>query len=118
MEILSVIFVSFLLKKLITFLTDNSYPDWYFNFRKLEFEGWLFAWEYDQFFIIKNLKLICFCGCDYVKKSKIGNSYYGSQRLYCPNCEKVYNIPNSEDLEELNCIIIHQIKTNTYKNNK
>lgn len=113
--ILSAVFILFLLKKLITFITDNSYPDWYSNFRKFEFKEWLFTWEYDQSFTIKKLTPICFCGCDLVKKSKIGNTYYGSPRLYCPNCKKIYNVPNSRDLEELNCIIIYKVKTNTYK---
>lgn len=112
--ILMGVFILFLLKKSIFFKKQPKYPDWFYNFKSFKLKEWLFSWEYDLSLNIINLKPICFCKCGLVRKSHIGNIIYGSSKLYCPKCGAIYNIPNSDDLEELKVLICNQIETNSY----
>ncbi|HAT4256586.1 TPA: hypothetical protein I9065_003009 [Clostridium perfringens] len=94
--------------------SKTNYPDWYYNFKEMNFKEWLFVWDYrltlNGSLEIVDLKPICTCRCDLLKKSRIGNTYYGTSVLQCPNCKKVYKNPTIDDLKELDCILRFKIK--------
>lgn len=100
----------------------REYPNWYYNFREMKFKDWLFIWNYDMHLYSDNiidfsdLKPICDCKCNLLKKSKIGNRYYNSPVLQCPNCKKIYNNPKMEDIDEIKCLILHKINTEYVQN--
>lgn len=108
-----------LIKTLINTQSSSKlkYPDWYYNFKEIQFKEWLFTWKYDMYWYSDNsiefldLTPICDCKCNLVTKLQIENRYYTNGALQCPNCKKIYNRPKNEDIEEVKYLILHKINT-------
>jgi hypothetical protein len=116
--ILSLILILIIIDK-ITSKPSNlrKYSDWYYDFRGMDYKDWSFSWDYTTYantYTIKELKPICSCSCNLIKKSRIGNIYYGTPALECPNCKKVYSSPDRDTIKEVESLIEYKIKNNSY----
>lgn len=92
--------------------TFREHPDWYYDFRTMNYKEWIFKWGYEKYYNsykIKNLKPICSCECELVEKNNIDNTYYCKPILFCPNCKNIYTLPNVEIIEELNKLILYNV---------
>lgn len=99
----------------------SEHPDWYYDFRTMNYKKWIFKWDYVIYantYDIKDLKPICSCECELIRKSKIGNTHYGSSVLFCPNCHNVYESPDTEIIKELKSLISYKInkKSDSFRN--
>lgn len=99
--------IFYLLKKALKKINENIQPNWSDSFKKMEYDGHFFSWNYkmyiDNTVEIVDIKPICSCGCKLVE--------YFSQ-LKCPMCGKIYNNPSYRKIEELKNIIIYKIENN------
>ncbi len=109
------VIILFVIDKIFSRKTSKrEHPDWYYNFRSMEYKDWFFTWKYNKAlykdgYEIEDLKPICKCKCNLLTKSRIDNIYYGTPKLQCPNCKSTYNKPIEDDLDEVRCLIVHKV---------
>lgn len=111
-SIIAILLILIIIFKILYF--KNSKPNWYYEFREMTREDWHFKWDYffdsdKKAYSSRNIRPICSCKCSLIPKSNIGGDYYSEKRLLCPNCGKVYNIPNIETLNEVRALIDYTI---------
>lgn len=112
--IIIIITIIFLLTKIIKNSNKKiKYPEWYYKFKELDYKEWHFVWNYSVLyyskFDINNLRPICECGCNLVSTREVGRIHYNVSKLNCPNCNKIYNKPTSEDYNRVRVLIEYQI---------
>lgn len=96
---------------------SRKYPDWYYDFKTMNYKEWIFTWNYEisyNGYKLKDLKPICSCGCNLVEKDRLRNMYFGVPRLVCPNCENDYSSPDYDTKIEVQNLIEYKVRTNTY----
>jgi hypothetical protein len=85
---------------------------------KLQYFGkWLFTWKYIDMFgntEIISLRPICDnCRCDL--SAQLDSYQMGAIKLYCPNCGKEFPVLKNTTLEDVEKIIIRNLKTGEYQ---
>lgn len=118
LSIIAIILILFIIHRFKSLkVTEKEHPDWYYEFRSMQYERWHFKWGYlknrfipnmyDNAYTLVDLKPICSCKCDLVSK------YPG---LMCPNCKKIYPCVSDGVLEEVEHLIAYKINTEYNKN--
>lgn len=110
--IIFIIFIAISIFQKTKFRNSNEYPDWYYDFTTMNYGEWLFKWNYEVYgnkYEVENIRPICTCQCELVEKDRIGNTYYSTSVLFCPNCKKVYKYPDMETLNEVKSLISYNI---------
>lgn len=106
--------------KIIRKSSDIDIPE-YKKYIEDVYQGRKYSWDYLEVgnnICIDNLKNICpNCGGNLIEKSKIGNTYYGIEKLFCPNCQIIAcDIPTKEEMEEAVVYIENKVSKILKKN--
>lgn len=97
------------------FTNKNKLPEWK-KYTREYYGSWLFEWYYTENTWgntkISNLRPICTnCHCDL----SVENDFYNRGYLYCPKCSSKFPLLNHNTLEDLEKVIIRNLKTGEYK---
>lgn len=91
-----------------------GYPEWYTDFKNLNYKKWWFKWEYEVYdgkTEIENLRAICKCGCDLNRRSICDTKI---NILFCPSCQNTYDLLENGVKDEVKNKIIHMINKGYY----
>jgi hypothetical protein len=111
--ILGLLFIFILILMILT--NKNILPRWK-NYTREYYVEWLFEWNYTENVYgdtqINNLRPICTnCRCDL----SVENDMYNRGYLYCPKCSSKFSLLKHNTLEDLEKVIIRNLKTGEYK---
>lgn len=112
--ILVVLFIV-IMKVIYNFKNDYDYSKpWYSDYIKDEYKNVLYSWYYTNNYgtlDIKNFRPICSnCGGDLIEVDRYGNTHYGSPKLLCPNCDKIFHNPSYEEIKQAKVFVFNNLK--------
>ena len=115
--ILIVIIILYIVLRIIIRIKEyqNSDESWYKDYTEENYRGVLYNWSYYKTFEgkidLSNFTPICiYCRGNLTTTNHYGNSHYMTQRLYCPNCDKVLETPSSEDINQAQVFVRNNLK--------
>ena len=105
--------IKLIVNRIISKESEINIPK-YKEYKEDIYGGRKYSWNYLEYgnnIGIDNFKPICpNCGGNLIEKYQIGNTYYGEEKLFCPNCQKIAcDIPTIEDLHEAEVYIENKI---------
>lgn len=113
--ILIIISIKYIVNRTINKENDiNIKETKYKEYTEDTYGGRKYSWDYIEYgnnIRIDDFKPICpRCGGNLIEKYQIRNSYYGREKLFCPNCQEIAcDIPSIEDLHEAEVFIENKI---------
>ena len=113
--LLTIVSIKVIVKRIINKESDIINKPKYKEYKEDTYGGRKYSWDYIEYgnnIRIDKFKPICpKCSGNLIEKKQIGNTYYGREKLFCPNCQVIAcDIPYVEDLHEAEVFIENKIR--------
>lgn len=103
------------ISRLLAFVHEQTKP--WRSYKIDYFRDWLFIWDYTKDGFISSIQTIC-SNCRCVLSTRYPSFDDNADYLYCPNCGANYKSISTQDLNDVEKIIVSRIRSGEYKNSR